>query len=530
MDPDTLLELTAPPPVPAAATTASDDTGATTPYGTGSIAAASQPMHQGYVYWPELNSKYQLTESDLKEVRRKSQWLVINTAARVIRRLARYLGAPVVKANTRDPEFNKAADAWFATQYRDRTGAYDRSGKYNASTFITNCIFSAWRDSDCTALFLETETGEPTVAAIEASRIDQPWNAGPYSDFQDGVLVDQWDRHLAYLIKKQPIGNRHRYAPDEYIRVPAGHCHMFGDFEDQHHVRGTAALIHAASNLIDLRQIDQANMAQAKIAQQFGILFTSEQLTAPTNFVPGSVVPGPRRREEVTSATGGSTATSKTAPTTRIVQEVTGVGTLTALPPGVKAQVLQSQHDFTAQAEIKKDIYTLTALGLGVPVELLFLLDKLTGPGVRFVLRQTQEWRDYWLRSMQTFQSIDWARRIDWAIRTKQLPRCKDPEFARHYFQAPKAVTIDDGRSASALVSALESGITNLTEIYGEKGGDAKEEITTRIEEIQHTLAECKRLGVDPAFYFTNVNPPGNGAALAFSDPNAESEPLPAAA
>ena len=530
MDNETLLALTAPDPaaplsgmIPSA--TAADDDSATsgaTLYGTGAIAAASQPTHQGYIYWPELNAKYQLTETDLKETRRKSQWLVTNTAARVIRRLARYLGAPVVKANTRDAAWNRIADSWFASQYRDHAGAYDRSGKFTAATFLTNCIFTSWRDGDCTALFLNTETGEPTVAAIEASRIDQPWQ-GQFSDYQDGVLVDQWDRHLSYLIAKNPPGNRRRFTPTEYVPVPAGHCHMFGDFESQPSVRGTPALIHAISNLVDLRQIDQANMSLTKAAQLFGVLFTSEQLTAPTNYVPHTAVSGPKRREEVQpSRPSDGTAGVKTAAGNKIVSEIKDIGTLTALPPGVKAQMIQSQHDFTAQGEIKKDIYTLTALGLGVPVELLFLLDKLTGPGVRFVLRQTQEWRDYWLRTMQTFQSIDYARRIEWAIRTKQLPPCADPEFARHYFQNPKAVTIDDGRSASALVSALESGITNLTEIYGEKGCDAKEEITTRIEEIQHTLAECQRLGVDPAFYFTHINP-------AAADP-AQSDPTLAAA
>lgn len=495
---------------------------------TSGIAAADQPEHQSFVYWPELKSKYQLTEYDLKETRRRSQWLVMNTYARVIRGLGRYLGTPAVKANTRDLVFNKAVDRWWQETYVDRAGNYEMSGKFTQPEFLTNAIFQAWRDSDCTGVHLTKPDGEPTCSAIEAARIDQNWHGGLNTDWQDGVLVDSWDRHLAYSVRTNPPGQRGRWAPAEYSIIPAGHCHMFGDFESQGSVRGTPALIHCVSNLLSARQIDEANLTLLKIAQQFGIVFTSEVGGASAAGVPGTSVSGPKRREEihpgtVATPTGNSTASGAAATTQnalgkRMVTEVAGGAELVPLPPGVKAQMLQSQQDAPAQMEIKEDIYRQVALGLGVPVELLFLLEKLTGPGIRFVLRRSQEWRNHWLKKMQTWMSADWARRVDWAMRTGRIPKCKDPEFARHYFQNPRAMTIDDGRSMSAMVASLDAGITNLTEIWGEKGGDAKEEITARLEEIQHTLAECERLKVPPAFFFTKVRPDLAGADTAPAD------------
>ena len=480
------------------------------------IAAADNPSHQSYIYFPEARTKFQLTSLDLKETRRRSQWLCLNTFARVLRRLARYLGTPRIKANTRDAEWNKAADTWFQENYIDRVGGYDASGKYSAETFLTNCIYQAWRDSDCTAVHLNGPGGEPQCVAIEANRIDNGLNMGNMDRWQDGVLTDWNDRHLYYNVLKNPPGAVGYAYNQDYIQVPAWKCHMFGDFESQSSVRGTPALIHCVADLLSDRQISQANEEIIKLTKQYGILLTTELGGQPA--APGVHAPsGPRRREvsqpaQTASTSGNSTAAGSTAVTknttgTRTVAEVMGGTEIHSLPPGTKAQILQPANYMPEQRAMREHIYANVALGLGVPVELLFLLDKLTGPGVRFVLRQSQEWRNYWLKSMQTWMSVDWARRIEWAIRTGRLPRCKDPEFARHYFTMPRAITIDDGRSAAAVIASLSAGTTNLAELFGEKGMDWREETAQRIDEIKFILEDCKRKGVDPAYYFTSIRP-----------------------
>jgi hypothetical protein len=497
-----------------------------------SIAAADNPEHQAYIYFPELRTKFQLTDIDLLETRRRSQWLVLNTYARVLRRLARYLGTPQIKADTLDETFNEAANLWWCCEYLDRTGNYDVSGKYNAATFLTTSIYQAWRDSDCTGIHLWKPDGEPTCGAIEAGRIDNPSVMGGWSEWQDGVLTDWSDRHIAYMVRTNPPGQRGLWYPDEYVRVPAGHCYMFGDFESQSSVRGTPALIHCVSNMLSGRQIDEGNLTLLKIAQQFGIVFEADPLATNAPGVAGSAVSGAKRREEIpASVPQGSNGTAQpkvtTNPGTRVVTEVGGAGELVPLPVGYKARVLESERDHPAQEAIKRDIYVQVALGLGVPVEMLFMLDKLTGPGVRFVLRQSQEWRNYWLRTMQTWQSADWSRRIEWAVRTGRLPKCKDPNFTKHYFQNPKAITIDDGRSASAQVQQLEAGITNLTEIWGEKGGAAKDEIRMKARELRWILDACKAEGVPPEYWFTKVRPDMADKPDEEDDPDKEDEDNP---
>ena len=107
---------------------ASREVGAASP-----IAAADSSEHQSYIYFPELKTKFQLTDIDLKETRRRSQWLVLNTYARVLRRLARYLGTPTIKADTRDEPWNEVTNTWWCEDYLDLTGNYDVFGKYNAN-------------------------------------------------------------------------------------------------------------------------------------------------------------------------------------------------------------------------------------------------------------------------------------------------------------------------------------------------------------------------------------------------------------
>ena len=148
---------------------------------------------------------------------------------------------------------------------------------------------------------------------------------------------------------------------------------------------------------------------------------------------------------------------------------------------------------------MKNDIYAQIAMGLGVPVELLFMLDKVGGPGVRFILRQAQEWRNTWLDKQVSFLTVDYVRRIEWAMRTRQVPRCRDPKWWRHVVNYPRSVTIDEGRDANAQRSRLATGLTNWATEYGEQGETWQDQVRQRIAEIKLVRDECAAVGIDPA-------------------------------
>ncbi len=463
-----------------------------------SVAAADDTEQRGYVYFPNLLGRHQLTNLDLKETRRRSQWLCLNTSARVLRALAHNVGSCSIHPATTDEDFNAAVAAWWEETYCVE-GNYDMSGKYSAESFLSNCLYQTWRDGDCLALHITKRNGEPSVAAIEANRIDQPWNWTGPNEWQDGVLTNAYYKRLAYSIRVDPPGywSNGAFNP-QYVTVGAGNTFFFREDETQASTRGTPALIHAVADLLDEREIHNSIMSITKAHALIGIAIERESGVSASASIP---LPGARVKETVSPSVPNS-ANVKASPGVRTIAEVIGAGGGVNLDPGAKAKLLQMTGDHPNETEIKNGIYRKLALGLGLPVQTFILLEELTGPGVRYVLRQTQKWRQRWLKSMKTFQSTDYTRRVAWAMSTGRLPKCKDPVFARHYFIEPAAVTIDDGRTASAGVMELGAGITNLAQIYGEKGESWKPETTQSIDEIAFIEEYCKKKGVDPTIYY----------------------------
>ena len=469
------------------------------PTATSSVAAADDVDERGYIWWPNQLTRHQLTNLDLTETRKRSQWLCINTAARALRRLSRYVGTSVIKPNTTDAAFNTAVQVWWREEFQDRPGNYDLSGKFTSDGYLTNCLYQMWRDGDTLSLHMNGDDGAPVCAAVEAARISTPFSLTFDRKWQDGILTDFFYRHQAYGIQTDPPGQNH-LINETWVTVPAGHGHFFADFETQSSTRGTPALIHAVADLLDEREIQNALIGTIKAHAQVGYYFSKEMGTASGPSVP-FVPPGAKRRETVEQG-AANTTTSKGTNNQRKVAEVMSRNDIVDLPGGWKIGTLTDGRDHPNETEVKNGIYRKMAIGMGLPVELFILLDQLTGPGVRLVLRQTQDWREYWLKASQPWQSTDYVRRVEYAMRVKRLPQCKDPNFGRHYFVPPRAITIDDGRTANAIVSSLFAGTTTLDEIFGEKGMDWKEETTQSIEELQYILAECQRTGVPPKIYF----------------------------
>jgi hypothetical protein len=147
----------------------------------------------------------------LKETRRRSQWLVLNTYARVLRRLVRYLGVSQIKADTRDEEWNEITNTWWCEEYRDRTGNYDISGKYNADTFLTAATFQAWRDSDCTGIHLWKLLANQQIGLQKM----RDAIAKTHSVYPDGRVPIE-----AFSNYRKPLAERLLQLPDRYS--PAG--------------------------------------------------------------------------------------------------------------------------------------------------------------------------------------------------------------------------------------------------------------------------------------------------------------------
>ena len=462
---------------------------------TSGIAAADDSQDRGYIWFPHLSGKNQFREYTRREARRRSQWAAWNIppARKATRDLARWVGAVSIRPATTDSVFNSAVQEWWTEMYERRPGAYEATGKFTAAGFLTNALFSTFRDGDLLAVHATDETGAPTVLSVESALIDNPTRATD-DQWTDGVRVGPNYKHLAYNVRAE-VGGQLSEATD--VVIPASTAHLFANFETHSSTRGTPSLIHAIPQILDYREIDNDLRKILKVHGLFGLVVERAVGQPVTEMTP---ISGRKRIDNLAEdGTRPMTGVSPSASIPRKVNEVVDRGEIADLPPGATIKPLTDGRDFPSQAAIKGDIYAQIAMGLGVPVELLFMLEKLTGPGVRFVLRQAQEWRLAWLDKQVGFATVDYVRRVEWAIRTRQVPRPKDPRWWRHSINYPRSVTIDEGRDAAAQRSRLATGLTNWATEYGEQGDVWQEQIDQRIAELAYVRQKCEAAGIDPA-------------------------------
>lgn len=475
------------------------------------IEAGGFSESRGFVYFPNLKGSDQFKGYSRQETIRRCQWLVWNVGpARVLHKLARWVGSVGITPGTADREWNKTAQAWWRQKFERSRQSYALTRRHTVGEWLVNSTFLTLRDGDALAVRARDAAGAPAVGIYESLMCE----GGNREEFREGIKLSPHYQHLAYAVRNENdrLGS---------TVLDAAHCHLFSNQETHATIRGVPALVHAVGRLLDYREIDNATLAILKAHQLFGLAFTRELGASVAAVKPLS---GAGRKDTVPATRTGEPTnggTSERAEGKRYVNEVFGSGEVLDLPPGVKIDKLSDGRDYPSEAAVKNDIYHQLALGLGLPVELLFMLDKLTGPGVRFVLRQAQGWREWWLDQQVSWLVPDYARRVEHAIRVGELPKCSDPYFWRHTIRYPAAITIDDGRDARAQITRLENGLTTWQDEYGEQGDDWRDRVEQRIEELRYATELLNTSGVDPALFFTQLRPD-----LAASAP----EPLAAAA
>jgi len=459
------------------------------------ITAADYSEARGFIYFPNLKGVDQFKGYSRQETIRRSQWLTWNVGpARVLHKLARWVGAIGITPATGDRKWNKLAAAWWRNKYERSRLSYALTRRHTVSEWLVNNTFLTLRDGDALAVRARDDKGAPAAGIYESLLCE----AGGLTGFSEGIRLSPHYEHLAYAVRNED-------ARDKATVLDAAHCHLFANPETHANVRGTPALVHAVNRLLDYREIDNAMLSILKAHQLVSWAFVKEAGTPNAAIRP---VSGASRKTTIPADRAGSGSEgTTTAASKRIINDVFGSGEFLDLPPGVKPEKMTDGRDFPAEAAVKADIYHQLALGLGLPVELLFMLDKLTGPGVRFVLRQAQGWREWWLDQQVSWLVPDYAMRLEHALRTRELPECKDPYFWRHSIRYPAAITIDDGRDARAQIARLEGGLTTWEDEYGEQGDDWREKVEQRVEELRYASELLAAANVPAELFFTKLRP-----------------------
>lgn len=453
------------------------------PGGGSGISAGNPSPDRGYVYFPNLRAKYHFARAPRLEVIKKSRWLSYNDGnGRMLRQLAEWLGPVSVHPATSDLDWNEEMEGLWSDLYLEGM-SYDGSGKFTAETYQAMINFMMDRDGDALNLWTrKPDSDEPTVMLYDSTSIgDQGFfsqGRRPPGEWLDGVRIGPMHRPLQYALLPD--------AGEDPRILDAYHTMMFAHYEVPEAVRGTPALVHAADNCLDIREIDTDIKRAIKIRGLFGLAIHSDGAIGPApKSVDGRLVAA-----NVPASTR-SGANSTTEEVTRYREEVFSNGGIVRLGSGQKIATVADERDATSQDSVKADIYANIARGLGVRVQFLYMLEKLTGPGIRMVLSDVQDWRERRLKRMVPFVKLDYRRRVEWLIRSGLIRAPKDPRFWLCSHTFPRSLTIDAGRDQAGRINALKSGLTNLRTEYGEQGDQWRPETRQRLEEIDWILNEA---------------------------------------
>lgn len=451
----------------------------------GAMDYAGNDEGRGRIWFPYSKSKDHLKGYSLTEARRISQWAAGKTGIgrMATRFLARKIGAVTMAAATADEKFNAAHSQWWQDMYGRRAGNYDVSRKFTAGSFMGNALNLTFRDGDVGLAHVTGPEGEPLVMAVEASLI----KGGEGENWCDGVKVGPNNEHLAYHVCTGE-------GKDEGTTLSAADMVLLANYETHASVRGAPALFATLDRVRDVREVDNSAIKAAKI-QALVAFYVQRVLGASTDPI-GNF--GGKQRKDNLAAYGTQTTAHAGAPSNvpRKINEVFTDSDMADLPPGAELKTINDGRDYSAQTPLKEDIYRQIAWGVGLDEHNLLGTKGLSGPEVRKVNADFQEWRYYWLDAQVSFLIIDYIRRTEWAIRTRQLPRPNDPRWWACAINYPKSSTIDDGRDANGQEKRLNNALTNLQTEFGEQGENWKPAVDQWLTEKQYIKARAAELGI----------------------------------
>lgn len=473
-----------PATIPLAASASGDFFGGLGGGGTNGHQGAESSRVRGYVYFPELDTRREISSYTRLEMLRKSRFLYANygIAKRIVNGLARMVAGTGLtpQATTTDKEWNARAEKAFAAR-ADSRFVYDVGGRYNFYT--SQAATESWRnrDGDCAEVLARSESGGARFAFYEGHQVGNLWNPGQdQSLWTDGVRVDRNNAAVAYRF----LGDNQSFTD-----IPAQNVIFNVDYERGGQSRGLTILSHAINHLLDAAEIVGYVKQGVKLANRFGYWIERAAGTAPAS-------PGASNR------TGGAKSTVTTPAGAVTLEKIYGPGAIPDLQPGESLKFASSSHPHPNNLNLLDYLIRDVAWGAGVSPEVIWNIAALGGANTRFVLADAQGFIEQGQqRLVDTKLSREWIYIIALELKAGRLRPCRDPEWWKHAFIPPPRLTVDFGRDGKMHLEQIKAGALTFKRYFGWQGLDSTSEINTWLDEMEMIRRGCTENGrqLDPA-------------------------------
>ncbi len=411
------------------------------------------------------DARNELTPGVRTELVRKSRYMHKNSGfvRELVANMAIYsTGDGIrVQAQSSNPEWNRAAEAYFA-MWSPRCEVTRRFS-------FEECQALVCRGMDIDGEYFIHKTrdaqGEPRIQLIESHRVGDQFGS---QETIDGVGLDAWGAPVFYRTLED--NGKTRDLPAESIL----HIH---EPEWAGGVRSHPTIQHSINHVLDEMELlaleKHAVKDNADVAR---ILKTARgELDDNGDFVVGG-------------AAGRSESSDPVS-----LQRIIG-GKLVALKPDESLDSFQSNRPsptFTGFLEyLRRD----SALGM-IPFEFAADSSKIGGAGVRLIVAKAD--RRFSFRQMILESRLIkpvWAYVIGDAIARGILPPAEG--WWKISTVPPKRVTVDAGREAQQNRADVEMGLKTLSDHFNEQGADFGEEIERRATDAKLILDTAAKYGV----------------------------------
>lgn len=438
---------------------------------------------RGYIYWPQLDTRKEITPQTHTEILRRARALTenIGLAGHIIECMADLIGYLTPMGATGDKTWNRLANSSFREK-QSVPDVFDASGKFSFWEYQLKLDESAFRDGDVLPVLTETSSGSARIATYEAHQIANPYGTPNGTDgWMLGVQTNRFNRHMRYSITDPTDRTLVR-------TISASDCIYYGHFKKIGHIRPVSILRAAINHLIDIGEIVRDVKYGIKIRNQ--IPLTIEHAVGSPGFVGNSTqaIVGNIRSKSVPTTDGAGNATTSTLN----YEEIMTGGNVPRLQPGQSLKALIDASPHPNQLALLDWMVRDISWGCGLPPEIVCNMEKLRGANNRLLNSKLQRWIGARLLHKRNFVRRFWVYHVAKEMKAGRLPECRDPEWWKVAMLPQENMTSDKGREGKLNVELVANRMMSLQTFFALDGKDW----LTEIEQISAEEKELSDLGL----------------------------------
>lgn len=461
--------------------------------GNGNYAAANPGTTRGQIVWNTLDTRKEVTRYERLEIIRMSRAMVANNGlARVLLTLARHIGSQRPQASSPSPEWNSAAEDTFET-LADSHLLCDTRRVFNFWRVQPLLEFLKLRDGEVFLILTESPGGRGRYAIYEAHRCtgSPPGEDAVENRWFDGIQLDAQGGPVSYWFI-DPEDSSKGTKVSAYNVIHLAHRDGVGP-------HGMPALTHAILDLLDIVETRGFTKQTLKLAAMFGIVFETTADSGPLRpaFSGLQANLSPFDTTSTPSSTAAPTPLDSNLPKYEEVMDVHGGGnTIVNLPPGKKPTAIHDQRPSPDSRTFSFDLLAAVAIGIGVPPQFVYHLEKQTGPMTEQTYNQACAWIDYEQDLLRDFfLTRFWTYSLAKDDKLGLIPAERPDLWWRVTWQKPRGLrSIHAGRDGRLLLERLAAGTTTLSNILEAEGVWWEDHVDQQATEADYIVTAAKAL------------------------------------